>query len=277
MRFGTIQKKNFGTKTGAYSVVTERENFDSQITLTDYEAEMVVSHFGRANIHIGNVKSNKALSAKQFLLFPDKRIISLNLVFPKAGKTELRLYISSRAGYMPKSGDIWFMFVKDGFIWIGAMPEPVWRFGSSVLKIDETDELYQNSVNDTDKVRILKLKERDIFARDRNVAVKRMNLADFKCEVDPAHRLFVSRFSHKPYLEAHHLVPIGLQGEFKRSLDTIHNVFCLCPFCHRAVHHSEVKQARNILETLATKRPVLDAFSLTVPDLLNLYAVEAIV
>lgn len=84
MKFGTIQRKMFGTAVGAYSIVTDRENYDSQITLTDYEAEIVLSHFGKNNIHVGNVKSNLALSKKHFRLFPSGKPISLNLVFPKA-------------------------------------------------------------------------------------------------------------------------------------------------------------------------------------------------
>jgi predicted HNH restriction endonuclease len=189
------------------------------------------------------------------------------------------LYISSKAGFKPKGGEIWFIFLKEGDIWIGAMPEHLWRSVSSELKEDEYDELYQSSVNDTtntDKVRIAKLKERDAYARDRNIAIKRMTLSGFICEYNPSHKLFVSRFSKKPYLEAHHLVPIGLQKDFEKPLDTIHNVFCLCPYCHRAVHHAEVPVARNILSNLAAKRPILKAFNLSVPDLLSFYAVEVI-
>ncbi|NLN03184.1 MAG: hypothetical protein GX174_14975 [Lentisphaerae bacterium] len=277
MKFGTIQARRFGTQVGAYSIVTEREHFDSQITLTDYEAEIVLSHFGKDSIHVGNVKSNAALAKKQFRLFPGGKTISLNLVFPKRTKTELRLYISSSAGYKPKSGDVWFMFIKGGDIWIGAMSESDWRYDSSVMKQDDGDEFYQLSVNDTDKVRIQKLTGRDSYARDPRIAVRRMKLTGYKCEFDPAHRLFVSRFSHRPYLEAHHLIPIGLQGDFKKSLDTVHNVFCLCPYCHRAVHHAESEDARRILIKLAkSSAGLLDSYSLTVHDLLSLYAVEEI-
>ena len=276
MRFGTMQKRKFGTSKGAYSIVTERENYDSQITLTDYEAEMVVSHFGKNNLHIGNVQSNKPLSSKPFRLFPNGETIKLNIVYPKPEKTELRLYISSYAGFKPDGVAIWFMFLKDGDIWIGSMTESVWRSASSELKQDESDEIYQSSVNDTDKVRIATLKARDKYLRNRNIALKRMELSGFTCEYDSSHELFISRFSKKPYLEVHHLVPIGLQGDFKKSLDTIHNVFCLCPFCHRAVHHAEVSLARHILSDLASRHPILDMFSLSVPELFSLYAVEEI-
>jgi predicted HNH restriction endonuclease len=32
---------------------------------------------------------------------------------------------------------------------------------------------------------------------------------------------------------------IGAMSEFSKSLDTMSNVFCLCPYCHRAVYHAE--------------------------------------
>lgn len=276
MRFGPIQKRKFGTTEGSYSVVTDRESEDSQITITDHEAEMVISHFGKDNIHRGNVKSNEPLSSKSFRLFPNGKAIKLNVVHPKRKGTELRLYISSKAGFRPKGEEIWFMFLKDNALWIGAMPEPTWRSESSEVKQDESDEIYQQEINDTDTVRIATLKERDVYARDRTIAIHRMKLSGFTCEFDPSHKLFISRFTKNPYLEVHHLIPMGLQGAFKQSLDTIHNIFCLCPYCHRAVHNAEDSVTRNILARLAERQPVLKRFNLSVPDLFGLYAVEKI-
>jgi len=276
MKFGLIQEKKFGTSAGAYSIVTNRENYDSQITLTDFEAAMVVSHFEKENIHVGNVKSNASLASKTFRLYPSGKTIHLNVVYPKAKKTELRLYISSEAGFKPHGGEIWFIFCKDAAIWIGAMDESNWRSELSELKQDESDEIYQRCVNDTDRIRIATLKARDTYVRDRNIAAKRMQLSGFTCEFDASHKLFISRFSNNPYLEVHHLVPIGLQRDFKKPLDTIHNIFCLCPFCHRAVHHAKESFAREILSNLALKRPILNTFNLSVTELLSLYAVEEI-
>jgi len=137
MKFGIIQKMKFGTSDGSYSVVTEREHFDSQITLTDYEADLVISIFGKENIQVGGVHSNKELSSKEFRLYPSGKKVFLNVVYPKPEKTELRLYISSKAGFKPNGGEIWFMFRKESEIWIGAMPESAWRRESSELKNDE--------------------------------------------------------------------------------------------------------------------------------------------
>jgi 5-methylcytosine-specific restriction enzyme A len=69
---------------------------------------------------------------------------------------------------------------------------------------------------------------------------------------------------------------MGLQQEFSKPLDTINNVFCLCPYCHRAVHHAEEPFARKIIGDLAQKRTVLSDFDLSIPDLFSLYAVEEI-
>lgn len=276
MKFGRVQAEKFGTIYGTYSVVTPREFEDSQITLTDYETDLVFSYFGKENIQIGNVKSNPSLSAKTFRLFPSGAPVTLNVLFPKPAKQELRIYISSSAGYKPAGGDVWFMFVRDGQMWIGSLSESEWRGASSELKQDDGDEVYQREVNDSDAIRIIRLKERDAYARDRNIAIQKLDIAGYACEFDNAHNLFVSRFSKKPYLEVHHLVPLGLQKEYSKSLDTIHNVFCLCPTCHRAVHHANEPYARAILGSLATKSTILEELSLTVPDLFGLYAVEEI-
>ncbi|MDX5933160.1 HNH endonuclease [Acidithiobacillus thiooxidans] len=277
MKFNRIQQQNFNADNGAYSMVTHRENHDSQITLTDYEAELIVSHFGRDNIHVGKVTSNPALASKPFRLFPSGDEVRLNVVFPKPDKTELRLYLSLSAGFKPTGGEIWFMFSKNDDLWIGAMPEVEWRAKSSELKKDFDDPVYQESLDETDNIRIAKLKERDVYARDRNVALRRMKLSNYSCEFDPKHKLFISRFSHQRYLEAHHLVPMGMQVYFSQSLDTVDNVFCLCPYCHRAVHHAEEAIARDILGILASKRTVLDDLSLTIDDLYSLYAIEEII
>lgn len=276
MKFGKAQIAKFGTSIGAYSIVTDREHYDSQITLTDFEAELLISHFGKSKLHIGNVKSNKTLSAKTFKVYPSGNEIELNVIFPKPNKTELRLYLSAKAGFKPMGGAVWFIFLKGHDIWIGAMSESNWRDEVSEFKQDDSDEFYQSIVNESNTIRIATLKGRDIYARDRNVALKRMKLSGFACEYNPQHKLFISRFSKKPYLEAHHLIPMGLQKDFKKSLDTIHNVFCLCPHCHRAVHYATEPLARKILGTLAEQRTVLNDFSLSINDLFGLYAVEKI-
>lgn len=276
MKFSASQENIFGTDAGSYSIVTPREHTDSQITLTDYEAELAVGHFGEQNLLKGNVGSDRVLAAKSFRLHPHGNQITLNIVFPKQDKTELRLYLSATAGFKPVGGKVWFMYRKDADLWIGSMAEHQWRAMSSGFKQDDSDDTYQESVNDTDKIRIDRLGERDAYRRDPAIASQRLRLSGYQCEYDPSHGLFISRFSQLPFLEAHHLIPMGMQTAFSQPLDTVENVFCLCPGCHRAVHHADEPVARQILGTLADKRSPADHFSLDVPDLFSLYAIEEI-
>ncbi len=277
MKFRKSQKIRFDSHSGAYSIVTPRENYDSQITATDVEAELLISFFGKETIQIGNVKSNPTKAKKTFKLFPSGKEICLNLVFPKPAKPELRLYLSVRAGYKPMPNDIWFIFEKDKNLWIGSLDEHSWRNQNKILVCDESEYEYQEAIQELDEIKVRKLNARDVFIRDRKIALERMNTSNYLCEFDKSHHLFLSRFTGKPYLEAHHLIPMSLQKEVNQPLDIIDNIYCLCPYCHRAIHHSEKNLTRNIIETLVDKRPsVLNILDNDVTDIFNYYAVEDI-
>jgi len=128
MKFSEIHNEFFDTENGAYSVVTERENFDSQITVTREEKEIILNFFDVENIHKGNKSSNPIGSLKDFLLYPDMEPIKLNLVFPKPNKAELRLYLSKESGFKPNGNDIWFVYTNnDNQLVIGSYPESIWR------------------------------------------------------------------------------------------------------------------------------------------------------
>ena len=277
MEFGVNQVLKFGTKMGSYSVVTEREYYDSQITATDVEADLLVNFFGADNITIGNVSSNRKLSKKEFLLYPSGDKIHLNLVFPKPQKPELRLYISKQAGFKPLSGSIWFLFVLKSKIWIGSMTESQWRSENIGVLEDDSDSIYQSLIQESDSIKIANLAGRETFTRDRKIAIERMKIADYKCEYNPSHKLFVSKYTKLPYLESHHLIPISLQKELGKNLDLSDNIFCLCPFCHRAIHFSEHTTCRPIIDTLLSKRPeVLGIIGGTEQDIYKYYSLETI-
>ncbi|MEO8003145.1 MAG: HNH endonuclease [Arenimonas sp.] len=277
MKFGINQKLKFDSKFGSYSIVTERENYDSQITATDFETELLIKHFGKKNILIGNVASDRDMAKKKFKKFPNGEDLFLNLVFPKREKTELRLYLSTRAGFKPLTNSVWFIFIRAGDIWIGSMGEAQWRAENSLLVYDDDEQKYQDSIEEFDEVKRIKLKERDVYARDRRLALKRLEKADYKCEFNSGHKLFISRHTNRPYLEAHHLLPMALQETTKTKLDTLSNIFCLCPNCHRAIHHSESSFAREIIDTLVDYRPkVLEILDVRNVDIHRFYALEEI-
>ncbi|MDD5271639.1 MAG: HNH endonuclease [Methylovulum sp.] len=277
MQFGANQKLKFNTQIGSYSIVTEREYYDSQITVTDSEADLLIGFFGRENIHSGNVAADKDKAGKTFRLYPNGEEITLNIVFPKPNKTELRLYLSAKAGFKPVANSVWFMFASDHALWIGSMAEAQWRDENIIMVYDETEGVYQDSLLELDEIKINRLKARDIFSRDRGLALARMQMAKYQCEYNPAHKLFNSRHTQLPYLEAHHLIPMALQKITPQKLDTLDNIFSLCPYCHRAIHHADTSLTRDIITRLVDKRPsILAMMNITVNDVFSFYSVEDI-
>ena len=279
MQFQLFHKRFFKAINGSYSIVTEREEFDSQITLTDVETEMVINFFNRSNIQVGNVNSNKLKSQKTFLLYPTYKPTILNLVFPKPNKSELRLYISARAGFKPKSGDIWFLYIDgNNQMVIGSFPESVWN---ELDQIDLDDSEYleeiQEEIKDNKKVKappvakIIKIQigSKLIYKRNPLIAVASLSRAKFICEIDHSHKTFIAEKSKKPYVEAHHFVPMKFQSDFSFPLDCVENVISLCPTCHRGIHLGQVDYKRTLIDVLYNSRPVLNNFQ--VDELYSFY------
>lgn len=266
MEFAIFHKRYFNAKGGSFSRVTEREDYDSQITLTDFEADLVINHFGVSNIHIGNVRSNVLKSAKPFLLFPSKELISLNLVFPKPHKAELRLYISNKSHFRPKAGQIWFLYIDHANnLVIGEMEEVEWN---KLDQIDELDELYQENIERIEvkekkvkvdpkgKIEQTEIGGKIVYRRDPRIAILSFQEASYTCEVDKTHNTFISEANKRPYVEAHHFIPMKFQPSFTSPLDSLENVVALCPNCHRGIHHGVVDHKRHLIERLILNRGI---------------------
>lgn len=266
MEFSFLQCATFNALKGSYSPVTDREIYDSQITATDSEAKLLVDFFSQSGegIYVGNVSSNKSAARKQFRLFPSGEQICLNLVYPKPNKTELRLYLSTRAGFMPKEGDVWFLFVSkdDGTLWIGSLPEQQWRN----MNENEISEVNSNTQ-----------KQKRII-RDRDIIKRRMELCGYKCEYSERHKLFIAKESGCPYVEVHHIIPLAFQISFaKKKLDHLNNLYSLCPYCHSAVHHAKGRIARELLSKMYDERSIGFHYGISKLQLFQLYSVEEIV
>lgn len=278
MKFGLIQQARFNSATGAYSLVTETEFGDSQITLTDFEREIVEAHFGADQIHRGSVASSRVRAKKQFKLYPSGKLIELNLIYPKFGKDELRLYISTKAGFKPLPNQIWFLFKMAGDLWLGTEDQGAWSIAG---RKDNDDERYLEASETAmagNARAAATLTTGLMYARDPALALKRFELAKYKCEADQSHSLFLSRASGKPFLEAHHVIPVSLAEHFKgRQLDSIDNIVALCPHCHRAVHHAQCDQTIDVLEKLILRRKgILSRFAVSLQDVQRFYSCEEI-
>lgn len=279
MEFGPVQKKFFGALQGAYSVLTANEIEKSQITLTDAEAEIAINFYGFENIQKGNVTDDREKASQDFYLHGTEEVVNLNLVYPKYPKTELRLYL--RAGFKPKANSIWFMYVKNGHLYIGSMPANIWQ---NIGREDYEDEEYQAISNlpiemleESQEVQWSTVSERTTVKRNPKLAACRFKISDYQCEFDAKHNLFISRSSSRPYIEAHHLIPIGYQKEFKEPLDNLLNIFSLCPYCHSAIHHAEIGFTFNLITRLVDiRREVLKHYNLNYDDILKFYNCEKI-
>lgn len=93
--------------------------------------------------------------------------------------------------------------------------------------------------------------ERVVPKRSSNLREKVLKVNNYKCEVDPSHSTFISNSTNEQYMETHHIIPISAQSYFKDvKLDTISNIACLCPNCHRLIHFGTKEAKLGILEFL---------------------------
>ena len=92
------------------------------------------------------------------------------------------------------------------------------------------------------------------WSRDRIIVRQVLQSCSYRCEIDGSHETFITRTTHLPYLEGHHLVPLAVQGDFTNSLDVYANLIGLCPLCHRKMHFADNKLRRSLLASIYTNR-----------------------
>lgn len=120
---------------------------------------------------------------------------------------------------------------------------------------EKVDRVKESNVNDNVADRayntapIVAAKTRVATRFERNPLLGKLAIknAYYTCEHNRTHVTFTSQNTQKPYMEAHHLIPISYQREmwekYKINIDCIENLVSLCPNCHKAFHYgtSEVK------------------------------------
>lgn len=92
------------------------------------------------------------------------------------------------------------------------------------------------------------------YPRDPKVAGQALAASHFRCEVDPTHQTFISQAKKRPYIEAHHLVPMAIQEQFDQSLDVPANIIGLCPHCHKLLHLGQAQDKKPLLRKLLNAR-----------------------
>lgn len=95
-----------------------------------------------------------------------------------------------------------------------------------------------------------------IYPRSKKVALNALKKANFLCEVNSSHNVFIRKNSETTYTEPHHLVPLSAQDKFPDvNLDREQNIVSLCSNCHNQLHYG--KDFENILKPLFEERKEL--------------------
>lgn len=108
--------------------------------------------------------------------------------------------------------------------------------------------------------------------RDLTVAFNALKKANFSCEVDNNHFLFLRKNSNINYTEGHHLIPLKYQDMFDVNLDVEANIVSLCSNCHNQIHYGKDYEA--LISKLFNERKLrLDkcGIHITLEELLKLY------
>jgi 5-methylcytosine-specific restriction protein A len=294
-QFGPKELRHFSAQMGAYSTVTLREaQGDKSVTLDQAETQVVLQRYPAETIkRMGGGADDGKPAHRPFYLYDagagSRAEVDLALTYPKRlPKQELRLYFQAETGFTPPENANWFIFIREGENrpFVGYMGVDRWENLMSEDRcskdyernygLDEDDDVYQKIVHSPKAQRGETETTVTRYPRDANLAAKVLDDAGYKCQKDATHETFIAASSNRPYVEAHHLVPMSQSGEFPVSLDVRANLFALCPNCHRAVHYGEGEIKRALLTSLygEAEEALADSdIPVSLEDLLAMYGI----
>ena len=89
-----------------------------------------------------------------------------------------------------------------------------------------------------------------IYQRSPAVSRRALELAGYRCAVNPDHPSFLCRDGITWYMEPHHLIPMAFTDYFGVNLDREQNIFSLCSHCHNQIHYGAREDVRRLLAKL---------------------------
>ncbi len=92
------------------------------------------------------------------------------------------------------------------------------------------------------------------WPRDPDIAHIALKKTNYSCERDSLHLTFTSRRTMKPFVEAHHFIPMEFQDDYTVSIDVPENIISLCPNCHSAFHYSISAERDPLVEKFHKER-----------------------
>lgn len=282
--FSIRMNKFFGAKRGGYSVVTNDEFSNSQITFVGPEQEIVEDFFG-ADLEsrhgsINVIKAQGLDPELPYRLYPSGRRVRLTTSYKTNKPRELRLYLRVDQ-FKPLPGWFWGVFERDDDLWLCEIsPDMLHKINSGILDPEDRGENLEAEVDsfqlDLNDANAPEKKASVVyqFGRNRKVALDALNRAGFVCEFFPEFPTFISRSSGLAFMEAHHLIPMKLQDKFAQPLDVVENICCLNPLSHRLVHFGKFDVFEEQLARIVHLRSdFIKSVGWIEDDVLALYAV----
>lgn len=280
-QFQPDEAPSFGNGWVVGSRVTDREGKkggDKSVTVSEAEKEILLRHHANfPRMSLGKAEARGEKVEFEFRLFPNGETVGLKINHPKATGQETRIYFRSGIFY-PAPHDFWFLMEREGEVWIGTLSDAEFALAKSGSSLDlqngadaEFESVFQDAVNGS----IPKLVSGSItgYRRDYGVARRALEASGYTCELMPGHETFTSKSTGKPYLEAHHFVPIFEQRNFhEHGLDVEQNICILNPYAHKLLHHATYSEAKPYLMRLAEKREqFLNAIDIDIDRVLRSY------
>lgn len=121
------------------------------------------------------------------------------------------------------------------------------------------------------------IKDYAVYNRSLYEAQLAKQKSDWLCEIDNNHTTFLNSVDGKPFMEAHHLIPMAYQDEFEYSIDFADNIVSLCPNCHRKIHYATSNEKLELLELLYNNRKLLFpkyGINISFSDVMNYYNIK---
>jgi len=198
-----------------------------------------------------------------------KKVITIEILLdPQVSSVRASYYDSLRrgSGRTPESrmgqgliqwagvGDEIVLGVKGGKVMAAkanALPDEVADLGRTLAHNGNIDKISRKAAQAVGQP-AKKIRKVNDFVRSPYVVAAALLRAAGTCEMPRCiHELF-QRDDGSPFLEVHHIIPLGEGGD-----DTIMNAVALCPACHRELHFgSNRARKRTILAACVSAKPL---------------------
>lgn len=110
------------------------------------------------------------------------------------------------------------------------------------------------------------------YPRNRKLAESVLENSNYLCSLNHNHKSFINKITNKPYMQAHHIIPLNYQFMFENSLDIKDNIVCLCSMCHDEIHHGiNQKELIEKLYNLNHYKLKENGLDITLEELFELY------